>query len=67
MEKAGYLFLLVVLLGYICLMVFGFIVAWPYGILGFVLLIGLGLLFTKAMRDKIGNEEDEYYKKNVEK
>ncbi len=67
MEKTGYFFLVLVLIGYICLLIFGFIAAWPFGILGFFLLIGFGFLFSRALKDKIGNEEDEYYKKNIKK
>ena len=66
MEKIGYFFLLLFLIGYLCLLVFGLIAAWPFGIIGFFLLLGLGFLFIKAMKDKIGNEEDAHYKKNVD-
>jgi hypothetical protein len=38
MEKIGYFFLLLFLIGYLCLLVFGLIKAWPFGIIGFFLL-----------------------------
>ena len=66
MEKIGYIFLLLFLIGYLGLLVFGLIAAWPFGIIGFFLLLGLGFLFIKAMKDKIGNKEDAHYKKNVD-
>ena len=67
MERIGYFFLILFLIGYLCLLVFGLIAVWPFGIIGFFLLLGLGFLFIRALQDKIGNEEDAHYKKNVDK
>jgi len=67
MEKAGYIILSIVALGWLGFIIFGMVKAFPYGIVGFVVLIGLGLLFAKVVQDRLENKEDDYYSKNVDK
>ena len=45
--------------------IIGLIVAIPWGLIGFIALIGLGLLFFKVLSDRISSKEDDYYDKNV--
>lgn len=67
LEKFGYLFLVIALLVWIYLMIKGLIQALPEGIIGFIVIAGIGLLFIKVVRDRIRNKEDDYYNKNVKK
>ena len=48
-------------------MVAGMIAAFPWGLIGLVALLGVGLLFAKVLQDRLANKEDDYYSKNVEK
>lgn len=67
MEKAGYIILSVVALGWLGVIIFGMIAAFPYGLIGFIVLIGFGLLFAKVVQDRVESKEDDYYSKNVDK
>ncbi len=66
MEKAGYIILAVVALVWLGVILFGMIEAWPWGIVGFLVLTGLGLLFAQVVKDRLKNKEDDYYSKNVD-
>ncbi|MCD6201658.1 MAG: hypothetical protein J7K46_07610 [Bacteroidales bacterium] len=66
MEKAGYILLGVVALVWLGVILFGMIEAWPWGLVGFLVLIGLGLLFAQVVKDRLKNKEDDYYSKNVD-
>ena len=48
-------------------MLAGMFVAWPYGIVGLIAFVGIGLLFIKVLRERLANKEDSHYSKNVEK
>lgn len=67
LERLGYFFLVIALLVWIYLLIKGLIQAIPEGIIGFIVITGLGLLFLKVVRDRLRNKEDDYYDKNVEK
>ena len=67
MEKLGYIFLAVVAACWLLGMIVGMIAAFPFGIIGFVAILGLGFLFAKVVRDRLSNKEDDYYSKNVDK
>ena len=45
----------------------GLIVAFPYGLVGLVGLLGVGVLLIKVVKDRLNSSEDNYYSKNVEK
>ena len=66
MEKLGYLFLAIIAIIYLIVIIVGLIAAFPWGIIGFILLIGIGLLFIKVITDRLDNKEDNYYDKNIE-
>lgn len=67
LERLGYLFLIVALIVWIYLLIKGLIMIFPEGIIGFIAITGLGILFLKVVKDRINNKEDDYYDKNVEK
>jgi hypothetical protein len=67
LERFGYLFLIVALIVWIYLLIKGLIMIFPEGIIGFIAIAGLGLLFIKVVKDRINNKEDDYYDKNVKK
>ena len=66
LEKVAYALLGLVCLVYVIVMVAGLIAAFPWGIIGFVALAGIGLLLIKVIRERIGNTEDTYYSKNID-
>jgi len=66
MEKLGYAILLGLAILWLLGMVAGMIAAFPWGLIGLVALLGIGLLFAKALQDRLTNKEDDYYTKNVD-
>ena len=66
-EKIGYACLAVVAACYVIAMIVGVIAALPYGIVFLVALLGVGVLFVKVLKERLGNREDDHYSKNVEK
>ena len=66
MEKLGYLLIGSVAVLWIIGMVAGLIVAFPYGLIGLIVLIGFGLLFVKVLKERLASKEDDYYNKNVQ-
>ena len=67
MEKAGYVLLAIVAIVYLLLVIGGLIIAFPWGIIGLVLIVGLGLLFIRVLKDRLSSKEDDYYSKHVER
>jgi hypothetical protein len=67
MEKAGYIILLSLAVLWFLGIVGGMIAAFPVGLIGLVALLGIGLLFIKVVKDRLSNEEDDYYSKNVDR
>ena len=65
MEKIGYLLLGIVFIIWLIAVVIGMIVAIPWGLIGFIAIIGIGLLFFKVLSDRLSSKEDDYYDKNV--
>jgi hypothetical protein len=43
------------------------VAAFPYGIIGFVGIAGVGCLFIKLLAERLSNKEDDYYSKKVKK
>ena len=66
MEKIAYAILLTLAALWLLALIFGLIAAFPIGLVGFLGLIAIGLLFFKVLRERAGNEEDDYYSKNVD-
>ena len=67
LERLGYFVLAIALIAWIYLLFKGLIQAFPEGIIGFIAIAGLGLLFIKVVKDRLRNKEDDYYDKNVKK
>lgn len=66
-EKVGFTCLGVLALLYVVALLTGIILAFPFGLLGLVALVGIGALLIKVLKERIGNKEDDYYAKNVDK
>jgi F0F1-type ATP synthase assembly protein I len=66
-EKIAYIILIILALGWLVAMVVGMIAAFPMGLIGLVVLIGLGLLFIKALKERLASSKDDHYSKDVEK
>jgi hypothetical protein len=66
MEYVGYALLAIVALIWIVALFIGMIAAFPYGIIGLIALVGVGLLFMKVIRDRLENKEDDHYSDHVE-
>ncbi len=67
MEKVAYALLVVVGIVWLGFILYGMVEAWPYGIIGFVGLGAIGLLFAKVVKDRLKSDEDDYYSENVDK
>ncbi len=66
-EKVGYTCLGVVAVLYFIGIVVGMISLFPYGLLGFVVLFGVGALLMKVLKERLSNPEDRYYSDNIER
>ena len=67
MEKIGYLLLSIVAACWLIAMLVDMIAAFPLGIIGLLAIIGIGLLFAKAVGDRLANKEDDYYSKHIDR
>ena len=70
MEKTAYIILAIsaavwVAIWLIALLV-GVIALTPIGLLWLLPLVGFGLLFFKALQDRLNNPEDDYYSKHID-
>ncbi|HJP36134.1 MAG TPA: hypothetical protein QF901_09090 [Gammaproteobacteria bacterium] len=67
MEKIGYVLLAIVALCGLGVVIYVMVAAFPYGIIGFVGIAGVGCLFIKLLAERLSNKEDDYYSKKVKK
>ncbi len=67
LETLGYALLGLVAAAWLVAMLAGLVAAFPYGLIGLVLLTGVGLLLLKVVRERLRNKEDDYYADKVEK
>ena len=67
MEKIGYTLLAIVALAWITVILTGLVMAWPYGLIGLIGILGLGFLLIKVISDRLNNKEDDHYSENVDK
>ncbi len=65
MEKIGYILLGIVAVVWIFAVIYGMIVAVPWGIIGLIGIVGIGFLFIRVLADRLSSKEDDYYQKNV--
>ena len=66
-EKAGYIVLGLVAILYAIALVVGMIAVFPFGLIGLAIIVGMGSLFIKVLKDRLTNKEDDYYSDHVEK
>jgi len=66
MEVIGYVFLGIVAMCWLVAVTVGMVAAFPFGIIGFLVIFGLGFLFAKVIKDRLENREDDHYSKNVD-
>ena len=67
MEKTGYALLAIVVIVWIGIVVGGLVLAFPYGLIGLVGIVGIGFLLIKVISDRLNNKEDDHYSDNVDK
>lgn len=67
MEYIGYVLLAVAMLCWLGAMIVGLIMAFPFGVIGLIAILGIGILLASAIRDRLKNKEDDYYSTTVEK
>ena len=67
MEKTAYALLLSVAALWLIAMLVGMIAAFPVGLIGLVVIVAVGLLFIKVLRERLANKEDDYYANNVDR
>jgi hypothetical protein len=67
MEKAAYAILLGLAVLWVLAVVAGMIAAFPFGVLGLLAMIAVGLLFIKVLRERLANREDDHYSRHVDK
>ena len=66
MEKLGYAILLVVAVYWFVQFVRGMIAGFPYDWAAVAVVVAIGLLLVKVVRDRLASKEDDYYSKNVD-
>ena len=67
-EKIGYTCLGVVALIYLAVLAFaGFQVGWIGGTIGLLVVLGVGVLLLKVVKERVANKEDDYYAGNIDK
>jgi len=67
MEKIGYILIGIVAVIWSIAVIIGVIVAFPFGIIGLLAILGFGFLFAKVIKDRIKNKEDDHYSETVDK
>ena len=66
MEYIGYILLGIVAVCWLIAMFAGMIATFPVGLIGLAALAGIGFLFAKVVKDRLGNKEDDYYAKHID-
>ena len=67
METLAYAILLIVAIIWLIAMIAGMVAAFPFGLVGLVIIFAFGLLFIKVIKQRIESREDDYYAKKVQK
>lgn len=67
MEKIGYVILIIAALAWIIAWIIGIFQNTWLGIIGLATLVGLGLLFIKALSDRMKSSKDDHYSRDVER
>jgi len=53
-------------IAYVAAIFLGLIAAFPFGILGFIPLVGILILLFVVVREQLTSKEDDHYSKNVD-
>lgn len=67
MEKVAYIILTIAAMGWLVAMIVGMIATFPLGIIGLVVILAFGLLFVKALKERLASRKDDRYSRDVEK
>ena len=67
LETTGYVLLGIVAALWLLGMIVGMVAAFPFGLIGLVAFLGVGLLFIKVLKERLRNKEDDHYSRNVDK
>ncbi len=65
-EKWGYSLLAFIAIIYLVMMFMSIVVVFPLGLLGLFVIVGVGLLMIKVIKERLANKEDDYYSKGVD-
>jgi membrane protein implicated in regulation of membrane protease activity len=65
MERVGFGLLLLGAIAYLVFLVAMLILAFPFGVIGLLFLTGIAILFVKVFQERVNNQEDDHYSKNV--
>jgi membrane protein implicated in regulation of membrane protease activity len=67
LQLLGFLFLVIAFVAYLVVLIAESLETdTALGLIGLLALIGAVLLLFQAIKDRLGNEEDDYYSKNVQ-
>jgi hypothetical protein len=66
-ERWGYSLLAIIAAVYLVAMFVGMIAAFPFGLIGLLLIAGIGVLLVKVIKERMNNREDDYYSKEIDK
>ena len=66
-EKWGYSLLSIIAVIYVIAMFAGMVAAFPFGLLGLLLMAGIGILLVKVVKERMQNKEDDYYSREIDK
>jgi len=66
-EKWGYSLLAIIACIYVLAIFAGMIAAFPFGLLGLLLIAALGILMVKVLKERLQNKEDDYYNREIDK
>ena len=66
-EKWGYSLLGIIAIIYLLAMLVGMIAAFPFGLIGLILITAIGILLVKVLKERLQNKEDDYYSNKVDK
>jgi len=67
MEKTAYVILLGLAVLWVVAIIGGLIAAFPFGLIGLIGIVAIGLLFIKVVKERLASTEDNYYDKHVDK
>ena len=67
MEKTAYFILIMVAAAWMIAWIIGMFQNMWIGIIGIAMLLGLGLLFIKALKDRMKSKKDDRYARDVKK